>query len=80
MAVIKQKTIPSGTLKLLKLKNDSPELSNKKYKYVVEFPDGDRTFARFSKMAGENEFNRIAENRSEESMSGGGDGFLSGVL
>lgn len=77
MAVIKRKKIPSGTLKLKQLKNDT-DLSNNQYKYVVEFPDGDRTDARFTKENGIREFNRIAQRRGGGS-GGGGIGDLFGM-
>lgn len=66
MAVIKQQKIPGGTLKLKQLKNNT-NLSNNQYKYVVEFPDGDRSSARFTKQAGMQEFERILNNRSRSS-------------
>lgn len=65
MTVIKQAKIPTGTLKLKRLKNKHPELSSNQYMYVVEFPDGDRTDPRFTKERGLQEFRRVLNVRKE---------------
>lgn len=76
MAIIKRRTIPTGTLKLKRLKNDLPQLSNSRHKYVVEFPDGDQTDAWFDRQTAEFQFDRIADQRTGPNGSGGffGDG------
>lgn len=62
MPVVKQRQIPTGKLKLKQLMNDT-DLSNNRYKYVVEFPDGDRTLVAFTKAEGKREFDRIHHQR-----------------
>jgi hypothetical protein len=71
MVVIKRAQIPSGALKLKQLKNDT-NLSNNQYKYVVEYPDGDRTDPRFTKQAGLQEFRRVRDHRQQGFGSGFG--------
>lgn len=70
MATIKRRKIPSGTLKLKQLKNDMPQLSSNQYKYVVEFPDGDRTDPRFTRKKGELEFDRVYKARKGGTNAG----------
>lgn len=87
MAIIKRRTIPTGTLKLKRLKNDLPQLSNSRHKYVVEYPDGDQTDAWFDRQTAEFQFDRIADQRSSTGSggffgggvgSGGGGGLFGG--
>lgn len=73
MAIIKQRQIPSGALKLKRLKNDHKELSSNQYKYVIELPDGDRLDPRFTRDNAERVFEDVAERRG-----GGGGGFFGG--
>lgn len=69
MAVIKRASIPTGTLKLKRLKNDMKDVSSNRYKYVVEYPDGDQTSPRFTKQKAMTEFNRVKNNRQQSTSS-----------
>lgn len=62
MPIVKRAKIPTGTLKLKQLKNNT-DLSGNQYKYVVEFPDGDRTLVGFTKPEGKQGFERIKQQR-----------------
>jgi len=75
MGTIKRKSIPSGTLKLKQLKNDS-ELINGQFKYVVEFPDGDRVGPLATKRQAKQRFDSIVENRSQSTNGGFMGGFF----
>lgn len=69
MAILKRREIPGGELQLKQLKNDL-SVNDNPYKYVVEFPDGDRTQAVFTRKEGEREFRRVFNLRSRDSNFG----------
>lgn len=78
MPVVKQAQIPTGTLKLKQLKNDT-DLSGNQYKYVVEFPDGDRTLVGFTKPDGKQGFDRIKQQRQRGGQPVGAMGAVKGM-
>lgn len=78
MPVVKQRQIPSGTLKLKQLKNDTNRSDNR-FKYVVEFPDGDRVLAGFTKPKGKERFDRIVEQRRNGGRRVGAMGAVKGM-
>lgn len=78
MTVLKRAKVETGMMELKRLKNDTG--NGGKWKYVIEYPDGDRAGPWTRKRAAKKQFEERKQLRQRDSDSDGGLGGLGGLL